>query len=87
MALHDPYALIFQDPMAYFTVLAAQAAVLMLFKASQTAPWGPDDRASIAADCEKKAMIAAEQMILLSKALIELSYFKVLPSRSFGFTD
>lgn len=78
VALHDPYAWIFQDPMACFTVLAAQAAVLMLFKASQTAPWGSDDRDSIAADCERKAMLAAEQMILLSKALVELSYFKVI---------
>jgi hypothetical protein len=77
MLLHDPYALIFQDPMAYFTVLAAQASALMLFKSSRKAPWGTNDGTDVVADCEKRAIAAAQQMIMLSKALIELSYFKV----------
>jgi hypothetical protein len=77
MSLHDPYALIFQDPMAYFTVLAAQASALMLFKSSRKAPWGTNDGTNVVAECEKRAMAAAQQMIMLSKALIELSYFKV----------
>lgn len=77
MSLDDPYTLIFQDPMAYFTALAAQASALMLFKSSRTAPWGMKDSSDVALKCEKKAMAAAQQMALLSKALIELSYFKV----------
>lgn len=81
MCLHDPYTLIFQDPLAYFTVLAAQASALMLFKSSRTAPWGMKDSNEVTAECEKKAMVAAQQMTILSKALIELSYFKVGPLR------
>ena len=77
MALDDPYALIFQDPMAYFTVLAAQASSLMLFKSSQIAPWGANEGSDVVAECEKRAMAAAHQMIMMSKALVELSYFKV----------
>ncbi|ENI04527.1 hypothetical protein COCC4DRAFT_196659 [Bipolaris maydis ATCC 48331] len=79
MALNDPYALIFQDPMAYFTVLAAQASSLMLFKSSQIAPWGTAEGSDVIAECEKRAMAAAHQMIMMSKALVELSYFKIHP--------
>ncbi|EUC40001.1 hypothetical protein COCMIDRAFT_109926 [Bipolaris oryzae ATCC 44560] len=79
MALDDPYALIFQDPMAYFTVLAAQASSLMLFKSSQIAPWGTNESNDVAVECEKRAMAAAHQMIMMSKALVELSYFKIHP--------
>jgi hypothetical protein len=77
MSLHDPYALIVQYPMAYFTVLAAQASALVLFKSSRKAPWGKNDSTDASADCEKRAIAAAQQMIMLSKALIEFSYFKV----------
>ncbi|KAF9698487.1 hypothetical protein EKO04_003887 [Ascochyta lentis] len=79
MSIHDPYALIFQDPMACFTVLAAQASALMLFNSSRTAPWGTKDGNMIAKGREERAMAAAQQMITLSKALIELSYFKIHP--------
>jgi hypothetical protein len=79
MALHDPYQLVFDDPMAYFTVLAAQAAVLMLFKARRTAPWGAEDSDDGVVEFEKRALVAAQQMISLSKVLVELSYFKVSP--------
>jgi hypothetical protein len=82
MCLADPYTLIFQDPMAYFTALAAQASALMLFKSSRTAPWGTQDSSDVAAECEKRAMAAAQQMTMLSKALIELCYFKVGSSAS-----
>lgn len=77
MCLDDPYTLLFQDPMAYFTTLAAQASALMLYKSSQTAPWGMKDSIEVAAECEKRAIAAAQQMTILSKALIELCYFKV----------
>ena len=82
MCLDDPYTLIFQDPMAYFTALAAQASALMFFKSSRTAPWGTKDTSDVAAECEKRAMAAAQQMTMLSKALIELCYFKVGSSAS-----
>jgi hypothetical protein len=49
----------------------------MLFKYSRKAPWGTNDGTDALAECEKKAMAAAQQMIVLSKVLIELSYFKV----------
>lgn len=77
MSLDDPYTLIFQDPMVYFTVLAAQASTLMLFKSCRTAPWGMEDTTNDAAQHEQRAVVAAQQMTTLSKALIELSYFKV----------
>ncbi|KAF2996707.1 hypothetical protein E8E13_005551 [Curvularia kusanoi] len=79
MCLNDPYNLIFQDPMAYFTALAAQSSALMLYKSSQTAPWGMKDSIEVAAECEKRAIAAAQQMTILSKALIELCYFKIHP--------
>ena len=77
MSLDDPYTLIFQDPMVYFTVLAAQASALILFKSCRTAPWGMEDTTDGAAEREKRAIVAAQQMTTLSKALVELSYFKV----------
>jgi hypothetical protein len=85
MSLDDPYALIFPDPMAYFTVLTAKASGLMLFKTSQKAPWGTNHGCNEAAECEKRAMAAAQQMILMSKALSELSYFKVHTNRTIWF--
>lgn len=82
MALHDPCALVFLDPLPHFTALAAQAAVLMLFKASQSAPWGLEgleNYQDVASEYERRALAAAQQMVTLSKALIELSYFKIHP--------
>jgi hypothetical protein len=77
LSLHDPYALIFQDSMAHFTVLAAQASALILFKSCRKAPWGTNDGTDASADLKDRATAAAQQMIMLSKALIELPYFKV----------
>ena len=73
----DPFALVFEEPMAHFTVLTAQTAILMLFNASQTAPWGMQDKV-ISSDSERGATAAAQQIVALSKALLELSYFKVI---------
>ncbi|KZM22332.1 DNA binding [Ascochyta rabiei] len=78
MSLDDPYTLIFQGPMVYFTVLAAQASALVSFTSCRTAPWAMEDTTKGAAQREKRAVEAAQQMTTLSKALIELSYFKVL---------
>jgi len=77
MPLEDPFSLVFEEPMAHFTVLTAQTAVLMLFNASQTAPWGMQDQV-VSSDSERGATAAAQQIVALSKALIELSYFKVI---------
>jgi len=77
MPLEDPFSLVFKEPMAHFTVLTAQTAVLMLFNASQTAPWGMQDQV-ISSDSERGATAAAQQMVTLSKALVELSHFKVI---------
>jgi hypothetical protein len=77
MSSHDPYALILQDSMSCFTELAAKALDLMLFKSSRKAPWGTNNGSEMLVECEKRAIAAAQQMIVISKALIELSYFKV----------
>ncbi|KAL7772694.1 hypothetical protein CFE70_002655 [Pyrenophora teres f. teres 0-1] len=78
MPLEDPFSLVFEEPMAHFTVLTAQTAVLMLYNASQRAPWGIQDQA-MSSESERGATVAAQQMVTLSKALIELSHFKVHP--------
>ncbi|RMZ66366.1 citrinin biosynthesis transcriptional activator [Pyrenophora seminiperda CCB06] len=78
MPLEDPFSLVFEEPMAHFTVLTAQTAVLMLYNASQTAPWGVQDHIT-SSDSERGAAAAAQQMVTISKALIELSHFKVHP--------
>ncbi|EKG11416.1 Transcription factor fungi [Macrophomina phaseolina MS6] len=79
MSPHDPCALVFMDPMPLFTHMAAQAAVLLLYKASQTAPWDMEDYQGVINKYEARALAAAQQMVTLSKSLIELSHFKVHP--------
>jgi hypothetical protein len=77
LCLHDPCALVFQNPMSHFTALAAHAAVLMLYKASLTAPWGEGDYTEVMNEGRRKAVLSSQQIVSLSRALSELSYFKV----------
>ncbi|KAL1642554.1 hypothetical protein SLS58_005322 [Diplodia intermedia] len=79
MSLYDPCAVVYMDSMPLFTHMAAHAAVLMLYKAGQTAPWGLEDYQGALSEHEGRALAAAQQMIKLSKSLIQLSHFKVHP--------
>lgn len=73
----DPCVLAYLDPMPLFTHMAAQAAVLVLYMAGQGSPWGAHEYPDPVCQDEHRALMAAQQMVALSKALIKLSYFKV----------
>jgi hypothetical protein len=80
MPLGSQSALVLHDLMACFSLSAAQVSALMLFSTSQTSPWGMEGDSNTVAKCEKRARSAVQQITVLSKALIELSYFEVIPA-------
>lgn len=76
LSLNDRYALELMDPMPLFTNMAAQATVLSLCKAIQSVPWETDDYQAVIDEYENRALLAAHEIVTLSKALTHLSCFK-----------
>jgi hypothetical protein len=79
LSLHYPSASEQVDPMLLFTNMVAQTTVIYLYKTIESMSWETDEYQISVLSYEKRAMCAAREIVVLAKALSQLSYFKVHP--------
>ncbi len=75
--------------MLLFTNMVAQTTVLQLYRIIEPMSWETDEHRLISLECEKRAVLAAQEIVILAKSLSQLSYFKASPlavSSFFSFT-
>lgn len=63
--------------MLLFTNMVAQTTVIYLYKTIESMSWETDEYQISVLSYEKRAMCAAREIVVLAKALSQLSYFKV----------
>jgi hypothetical protein len=75
---HDPTAVQHSDPLLLFTNMVAQANVLYLCKVMDSMSWESTEYWKASVDFKQRALLAAKEIVVLSRSLARLSYFKVL---------
>ena len=65
------------DPMLLFTNMVAQTTVIYLYKTIESMSWETGEYRLSVIGYQKRAVCAAKEIVMLAKALSQLSYFKV----------
>jgi hypothetical protein len=80
LSLNYPSAAEMSDPMLFFMNMLAQATVLYLCKGIESVPWTTDEGRAMVIEYEQRSLSAAQEIINLTKALAQLSFFKASSS-------
>lgn len=67
------------DCMLLFTNMVAQTTVLYLCKVMESMSWETDEYRSAMAEFKQRSLVAAQEIVNLTRSLSHLSYFKVHP--------
>ena len=65
------------DCMLLFTNMVAQTTVLYLCKVMEAMSWDTDEYRSAIAEFRQRSLLAAQEIVNLTRSLAHLSYFKV----------
>lgn len=77
LVVQYPAAMQQTDCMLLFTNMMVQMTVLYLGKVIESTPWEKVDYRALILDFKQKALLAAKEMVNLTRWLLHISYFKV----------
>ena len=72
-----PSAMLHTDCLLLFTKMMAQTTVLYLCRVIESMPWGKDEYRNAIVDFRQKSLLAAKEIVNLTRSLPHLSNFKV----------
>ena len=78
LLLNYPSAMQHADCMLLFTNMMAQTTVLYLCKVIESMPWETDEYRSTIFEFKQNSLLAAQEIVNLTRSLPHLSYFKVI---------
>ena len=79
LSLKYPPASQHVDPMLLFTSMMAQTTVLYLYKTMERVALATDENRTVMMEYERCSLMAAQEIVNLTKTLTQLSYFKARP--------
>ena len=81
LTLNNPSTAKHADCMLLFTNMMAQTTVLYLCKIMESMTWQTDEHRIAMMELEQRSLVAAQEIVTLTRSLAHLSYFKVSPDK------